>query len=494
MPGLSRHRTATAEGERFALGIDVGTSAVKVAVISSSGSSATFASTGYRTSSPCPGFAEQDPDDWWLAVGSALEQALQAFPMIGSANTVVSLAGQMHTTVLRDANGALIRPAILWSDTRAAEECTTLGLATDAWLPLTGHTPIPAFTSAHLAWTRSHEPGLFDQIATVAVPKDDLRLRLGAGWATEPSDASAMNLMDNSSDTWARDLVELTGLSTSVLAPIVPSTSITGVIRSLPPMSHHGKRLLGTPVLAGAGDQAAQAIALDVVEDGNLGLSVGTSGVAFQCVRAPQPGAFRHALPDLWLALDSTHAAGLALSWWSKVSHIPFDQFPTSALPPAAAPIFLPYLQGGREGGGAPGTLTGLKATHSGHDIASAVLEGVAIELVRLALNLGAGQVTDQPVRVGGRAARIGGLLQLVAAGLGRPCSYSPRGSAFGAAALAATSEGWYGRHRQSSDTTHALVEPDRQLARQFTERRACYDHLLDQLATPQLVTQETAG
>lgn len=431
-------------GERFAVGIDVGTSSVKVSVLTSHGRQAEFVSQPYSTQSEHPGWAEQDPGQWWDAAGQALADALEAFPGIDARSTRLGLTGQMHTSVLRDSTGTLIRPAILWSDTRATSLCAAIEASSPLWESIAGQTPMPAFTSAHLAWLAENEPASLARAHTIAVPKDDLRLRLGAGWATEPSDASAMNLMNYRTDQWASDLIDHVGASHDQLPPILASTEVTGVITNPPPARGRERQLLGIPVVAGAGDQAAQALALQVTDAGALGLGIGTSGVAFRAVAQPVRGAFRHALPETWLALDSTHAAGLALAWWTDrtgIEYSLYDAEPDSR--PESLPVFLPYLQGARGGRAYPGTLTGLRATHTSKDLAAAVLEGVAIDLVRLAEGLPGSSGVDDVVRIGGRAGRIAALRQLLADGLGRPVVFSPSGSASGAAILAAHSDGW---------------------------------------------------
>lgn len=480
MSSQSSHDTMV---EQFAIGIDIGTSTVKGAVVSSHGGSFAYTSLPYPTSVLSPGFAEQDADHWWSAIGEVLDQIVIAHPSMSAANTIIGLTGQMHTTVIRDRTGELLRPAILWSDTRAEASASRLAKSVERWADICGYSPIPAFTSAHLAWLKDHEPDVFAKISTIAVPKDDIRARLGAGWATEPSDASAMNLMDTRADQWSAELLEIVGIGKELLPPIVPSKTITGRVRSLPPTSSAADHLVGTPVIAGAGDQAAQALALGVTGDGDIGISVGTSGAVFQSIRAPRAGAFRHALPDAWLALDSTHAAGLALAWWSSISGVPFAQVAEAVGKSAEPPTFLPYLQGARDGRGAPGTLTDLRATHGVEDISRAVLEGVAIELVRLTRLVANGSVPESPVAIGGRAAQIGALRELLSAGLQRTVTHSARGPAYGIAALAADTNGWLAQHQALNVDREDTVDPDPETVKLFTARFARYVQLTEQLS-----------
>lgn len=467
---------------RHALGIDIGTSAVKATLLSSTGTTDSETSSGYPTASPRPGQAEQNPDHWWTAVGEVLTGLLARNPGLDASTTTIGLTGQMHTTTLRDEAGDLLRSAILWSDSRAAAECAALTSSMPQWADVTGNALIPAFTAAHLAWVRANEPHIFERIHTVAVPKDEIRARLGAGWATEPSDASAMSLLDTRTDEWAAELVDAVGIRISMLPPIVPSGDITGHIQVLPG-SGALDRLLGTPVIGGAGDQAAQAIALGVTHEGSLGLSIGTSGVAFGVLTAPRPGSFRHAEPATWLALDSTHAAGLALSWWSAISPVAFDDLaPADHESGQPSPMFLPFIQGHRGGQGAPGTLTDLHVSHGARDIAAAVMEGVALELVRLARSVAGPQPGRGEVGIGGRAGRIPGLRALIAAGLDRPVRFSDRGSAFGAAVLAAQTAGWYDDFLARASETTAPTTPDARLAAQLVPRMRRYDQLIGEL------------
>ena len=471
------------EATRYAVGLDVGTSAVKAAVLSSDGGSFDYVSAPYATVNDGPGWAEQDPQDWWHAIGEVLDCVLDDHPGLNADVAIVGLTGQMHTTVARDRHGALVRPAILWSDERAAEVIDSLRTDSERWVARAGNLPIPAFTSAHLRWLREYEPEEFAAIARVCVPKDDIRARLGAGWATEPSDASAMNLMDLRVDAWDAELLAAVGIHEDVLAPIVPSASITGRIRSLPPLRGDRRRLLGTAVIAGAADQAAQAIALDAVAGDAIAVSVGTSGAAFQAISAPREGAFRHAVPATWLALDSTHAAGLALDWWSGVSKVAVGSSSDTA-GQSDLPIFLPYLQGSRDGHGAPGTLTDLRAHHGSQDIARAVLEGVGVELIRLVRAASLGRIPDTPIGVGGRAAQLAQLRMVMATGLDRPIRYSGWGPAHGDARMAADTAGWWHRYTASAPATaDSITFPDPQMAIRLLPRLARYSQLVDRLS-----------
>ena len=434
---------------RIAIGIDVGTSAVKAVAITESGSTVSRTSAPYATATPFEGAAVQDPDAWWEAALASTRELVEALVAAGESpgpeTTTISLTGQMHTSVFLDESGEPVHPAVLWSDKRSTLECRTIEEREPAFAEITGNPAMPAFTVAHTLWLRDNRRHLFDRVRVILNPKDEIRRRLGAGVATEYSDASGTGFMDTRSGHWADAVLERLTLSHDLLPRIVSSHAVTGQVGAFDrfPDDDPLRRLTGTPVIGGGGDQATQAVALGVTEPGRLGLSLGTSGVAFSASAEPRLGAFRHSYDDLWLTLDSTHAAGLVLQWFSEVTR---TSLPDLAPDPAAfddLPIFLPYLQGHRDGGGgAPGSFIGLDARHSRDDLAYSVMEGVAFELRRLADGVdGTGAST---VHIGGGGARSQSWRQIIANTFGREVRYADRGSAYGAAVLAAEAAGWW--------------------------------------------------
>lgn len=453
--------------QRNVIGLDVGTSAVKATFLGEDGSENTVVSKAYAVQTPAPGFAEQNPDDWWEATCEVLDR-IGIENDLAPAQTVIGLTGQMHTSVLRDDEGGLIRPAILWSDQRAAEECGELIEAVPNWGDVAGLDPISAFTSSHLAWVRKNEPDSFARIASVAVTKDDIRRRLAGLAVTDESDASAMNLQDTFTGDWSDPLLDAVGIDRGQLPSIRPSEWSTGVVTNeeLP------SSVQGAIVVGGAGDQFAQAIALDLTEPGDVGIAIGTSGAAFSVLDKPRRGAFRHAVPERWLALDSSHASGLAMSWWSAISGIDIPAFGQGMGQSLHNnPVFLPDLQGHRGGGGAPGSLIGLRAEHTSADIAAAVVEGVAVELGRLVISVTDGQPSHSPVRVGGRAAAVPALRVVLATMLDRPVHWYNRGSSFGAAVIAARHDDWLDPSRLAKSSAPIETLPDPSIRSQILDR-----------------------
>lgn len=437
---------------RGALGIDIGTSSVKATLIFQDGTSRSSRSGAYPTDRPHEGWAEQDPERWWTAVGEAVAPLGAA---IDGADVTIGLTGQMHTSVLTDSSGAVVRPAILWSDQRSAQQAAELMLRHPEVAEISGNTLIPAFTLSHLLWLREHEPAVLNRAHTIAVPKDHLRARLGAGCATEPSDASAMALLDYRTDHWSAELLRHAHMRESQLPPVVASHAFTGTVTTPPPGA---EALRGSRVVGGAGDQAAQAVALGVTVAGSVGVSLGTSGVAFSALQKPAAQSFRHAFPNTWLALDSMHAAGLALTWWSRITGVAVPKLSAGAVERTHPPLFLPHLQGHRGMHGAPGAFIGLDSGQDAFDLARGIMEGVAAELVALVGSVGG---SDAPmVHLGGGGGRSPVWRQILADALDRPVSFSDRDSSLGAALIAAEAAGWADEFHAADVTVTLITEP----------------------------------
>lgn len=450
-------------GVMYAIGIDIGTSAVKVAVLANDGTSEEYASAGYPVEVPEPGYAEQNPDHWWEDLGRVLSSALDAHPGIGVANVTVALTGQMHTTVYRDSQWRLLRPAILWSDSRSKMEASDLLAAFPEWDAITGNTLMPAFSASHIEWVKRNQPGVFEEIRAIAVPKDDVRRRLGAGFFSELSDASGMALLDTRSGDWSPELLTAVGIDSRVLPELRQSSDVTGIVRELPESFSSDKdRILGAPVIGGAGDQAALAIALGAVRPGSIAISVGTSGAVMQTSDRFAEKSFRHALRNSWLTLDSMHTAGMAMKWWSDIAPDRFVEFELQDLFGSSShPVFLPYLQGERGAGDQMGAFANLGLRDDANSMSLAVLEGIGLELVRLVQDLCSDDSVPQIIRIGGRAGRMPLIREVVATGLNRQVEYCDRSSAFGAAALAAESAGWIEDFWRQYPQTDSKTEPN---------------------------------
>ncbi|MBA3406747.1 MAG: xylulokinase [Solirubrobacterales bacterium] len=427
---------------RAAIGLDIGTTAVKALAVDETGTVLARSEAGYPLSTPRAGWAEQDPADWWRAT----EQALAALSIDDVAG--IGLSGQMHGLVALDAAGAVIRPAILWNDGRTAAECaeieTRIGL--EELIALTGNRALPGFTAPKLLWLRRHEPDAYRRIARIALPKDYVRLRLCGEHATDVADASGTLLLDVAQRRWSDRVVEALELDPAWLPPVLESPQVSGVTAD------------GVPVAAGAGDQAAGALGVGVDRPGPLSIALGTSGVVF----AALPGfaaderarvhAFCHAVPGAWHAMGVMLSAAGSLRWLRDVAApgVGFGELVAEAEGWAAGAeglTFLPYLAGERTPHADPdarGSFTGLSLRHERGALVRAVLEGVAYGLrdsLDLLRELG---VAPERARVSGGGARSELWLRIIASVLELPLERPvvEEGAAYGAALLGGVAGG----------------------------------------------------
>ncbi|MDQ6674859.1 MAG: xylulokinase, partial [Chloroflexota bacterium] len=346
------------------LGIDVGTSGLKAVLLDDEGRLVDEATASYEVHTPRAGWTEQDPEVWWSAARSALGNLWQRGNL---ANTIaaIGLTGQMHTLVLVDEAGAVLAPAILWSDQRTAAECRQIEelLGVAELIALTGNRALPGFTAPKLVWVRRHWPEVFRRAQRMLLPKDFLRFRLSGTYATDVSDASGTLLFDVRRRAWSETMLHALGIAPMLLPEAVEGTVRTGAVSQRASIETGLKA--GTPVVAGGSDNAAAAVGLNVVDPGLLTLSMGTSGVLF----TPLDGypaevdgrlhVFCHALPDRWHFMAVTLSAGGSLRWLrdllQPVSPAHGDAayawlVARAAEAPAGSDglIFLPYLTGER--------------------------------------------------------------------------------------------------------------------------------------------------
>lgn len=423
-------------------GIDLGTSGCKLTALSPEGTVVATASASYPTASPARGYQEQDPADWW----SAFVDVTASVRSLAGPPAAIALTGQMHSLVALSRDADVLRPAILWSDTRAAAESREASARFD-FEAVTGNPLIPAFTLAHLLWMRAHEPRLYSRIGHILQPKDHLRLRLTGAMLTDPSDASGTAMFDIGDWSWSRAILATFEIAPEWLAPCVASGAVS---------AHGGGAaaaalgLEGVPLVTGAGDQSAQAIGMGVTEPGVLGVSLGTSGVITMTATEPVAGSFCHALPGRWLRLESMHTAGSSLTWFhdSVAREVSIDDLLAEA---AAAPpgcdelLYLPFLLGERRshGGRLAAAFLGLGMAHSRPHLVRSILEGVAFEIRRMAERWERDGARITSIRLAGGGARSGLWQHILADVLGMPVGLSGLDASGGAARLAADALGW---------------------------------------------------
>lgn len=371
------------------LGIDLGTSSVKVVLATEDGRPLYVASEPLTVSRPRPLWSEQDPDDWWKATRRALF-ALRSQTSL-AALRAVGLTGQMHGAVLLDPSSSPVRPAILWNDGRAHAECFELDVRLGDGREQLGNRIMPGFTAPKLLWVRRHEPENFPRVDKVLLPKDYLRLRMTGDFATDVSDASGTMWLDVGQRVWSPAALEACHLTLGHMPRVYEGPHVTGRL------SNAFAQELGcgrVPVVAGAGDNAAGAIGMGITRPGQAILSLGTSGTYFLVTDrfASNPGravhAFCHALPEMWHLMSVTLSAAVCLDWFDRTSGE--AGLPTlleearAAGRPLRGPLFLPYLAGERtphDDPHATGTFFGLTHATGRAELTWAVLEGVTFAL-----------------------------------------------------------------------------------------------------------------
>jgi xylulokinase len=429
------------------MGIDIGTSAVKAAVIDESGLIIDQASAPLSVSRPHPLWSEQDPQDWWSATNSAVSDLSAP---LRKAVRAIGLSGQMHGATLLDTHHRALRPAILWNDGRSAAQCAQLEDAVPGMTRITGNRAMPGFTAPKLLWVRAHEPAIFDATAKVLLPKDYVRLQMTGDAASDMSDSAGTLWLDVAQRRWSDEMLAATGLNTSQMPTLFEGNQVTGQLRAEPAQSWGMSRV---PVVAGGGDNAAGAVGVGVVRAGDGLLSLGTSGVLFLANDGYRPNpaggvhTFCHALPEHWHQMSVILSAASCLDWAAKLCGLAdagaLLRAAEARHQPTDSEIFLPYLSGERTPHNDPhaqGVLFGLTQDTSAASLAQAVLEGVGFAF-RDGMDalLVSGVAIDSLAVIGGgaRSAYWGKILSSI---LQRPLTYrdsSAMGPAFGAARLA---------------------------------------------------------
>ena len=440
------------------VGIDVGTTGVKAVRISETGEVLARHEEEYPLSIPQPGWAEQDPEDWWRAS----ERALDAVGRDGP----VGLTGQMHGLVLLDAADRVLRPAILWNDQRTGAECAEIEerVGFERLVALTGNRALPGFTAPKLVWVRKHEPEVWSQAAHVLLPKDYVRLRLTGERAIDAAEASGTLLFDVAGRRWSDEVCDALEVPTEWLPPAAESTAI-----------------------GGAGDQQAGALGVGVVGPGPLSVVLGTSGVVFAALPGYQadPEArvhvFCHAVPDTWEAMGVMLSAAGSLRWLRDIVGGTYDELVAEAARwPAGTEglTFLPYLQGERTPHADPSAramFEGLSLRHDRGALVRSVLEGVAYGLRDSLELLKALGVEPAAGRASGGGARSELWLKIVASVLGLPIERTAveEGAAYGAALLGGVSSGVFASAQEAVDAcvrVRDTVEPDPDWQRVYDE------------------------
>ena len=441
------------------LGIDVSTTGAKALLIDPQGEVVSTATTALPLSTPRPLWSEQDPHEWWSGVSQSIRRALAEAGVDGGAVEAVGLTGQMHGLTLLDAQGEVLRPAILWNDQRTGPQCDEIRarMGKARLIQVTGNDAITGFTAPKILWVREHEPEVYARVAQILLPKDYIRYRLTGTYATDKAGAAGTLLFDLQARDWSPEVLEALEIPRAWLPPTFEGPEVTGTI-SAEAAGLTGLKA-GTPVMAGGGDQAAGAVGVGAVEPGIVSLVLGTSGVVFATTGEPfielegKLHAFCHAVPETWHLMGVMLSAAGSLQWYrdTLAPEQSFDALlaPAAEIPPGAEGLlFLPYLTGERTPYPDPlarACFVGLTLRHGLPHMTRAVLEGVAFGLrdsMELIKQAGLGEIRQ--IRVSGGGARSPLWRQILADVLNQELVTvnTTEGAAFGAALLAGVGAG----------------------------------------------------
>lgn len=496
------------------LGIDLGTTGVKAALFATdNGRVLADAFVAYPLFHPHPGWAEQNPADWWQATLTAIRACLQAGVLKGAQLSDVrgvGLSGQMHGVVLLDGAHQVLRPCIIWADQRSDAQCRwiTEKVGASQLIEYVSNPALTGFSAPKLLWIRDNEPDIFAKGRTLLLPKDYIRYRLTGTIAMEISDAAGTCLLDVKHGVWSQEVLKAIELDPALLPPIVAADAVAGTttaeveaLTGLP---------AGTPVAGGGADNACGAVGNGVVVPGLALVSIGTSGVVLAHADSPQVDTsgpvprvhtFNHAVPHAWYLMGVTQGAGLSLRWLRDNIGLPeralerwtgtdayetLTQEATSVAPGSDGLIFLPYLQGERTphlDAYARGGWIGLTASHDRRHLVRSILEGVAFSLKDCLTILREQGLKLEQMRATGGGAKSLLWRQIIADILGVELvvTSATEGPAFGAALLAGVASGVYASIPQACEQTVRIVEhtqPNPQTATAYAQAYETYKAL----------------
>ncbi len=470
------------------IGIDVGTGGSRAVLIDAAGRVVASATVEHQPFvSLQTGWAEQDPRDWWIAAGAAIRAAITKARITADEIKGVGLSGQMHGAVLLDEHDEVLRPAIIWCDQRSADQCRSLttNVGADRLIELTCNPALTGFTLPKLLWVRDHEPELWPRVRSVLLPKDYVRFKLTGDKATDVADASGTLLLNVAARRWSSEMLAAAQIDGDLLPRVFESQEITGVV-SARAAAETGLSA-GTPVVAGAGDQAAGAVGLGIVRPGMISATIGTSGVVFATTNTPaldpkgRVHTFCHAIPGRWHVMGVTQGAGLSLRWFRDQFGVtsgeitdgdPYDSLTAEAarVPPGAdGLLWTPYLMGERTphlDPDARAALVGLTASHTRAHVIRAILEGVAFSLRDSFEILKELKVPCETIRLGGGGARSKLWRQIQADVYGHEVETmaAEEGAAYGVAILAGVAAGAWPSVETACDEVirpNERVQPD---------------------------------
>jgi xylulokinase len=488
---------------RIAIGVDVGTTGTRAVAVDETGAVRDGHTAEYPLLTPRPRWTEQDPTDWWHATQEVLAAVVAACRDAHDEIVGIGLTGQMHGSVFLDRDGEVIRPALLWNDQRTDAQCAeiTHRVGAEQLIAITGNPALTGFQAPKVLWLRDEEPGNFERVEHVLLPKDYVRYRLARELATDASDASGTLFLDLRARAWSPEILGALDVPASWLPPVFESPEPTGTVPG--DVAADLGVPAGIPVAAGGGDNAAAAIGTAVTREGVMSSSIGTSGVLFahaeECAVDPSGRihAFAHAVPGRYCLLAVTLSAGGSLRWWRDVTGLGYDDLVGEAetVPPGSEGlVFLPYLTGERTphlDARASGLFLGLTASHTRAHMTRALMEGVLFSL-RDGLEIMRGlEVRPSEIRAIGGGATSDLWLRLQADVYGAPVHRLAveEGAAYGAALLGHVAAGTFSDVGEAASVVRTLedvTEPDprrvRAYERTYEVYRSLYGTLRDDM------------
>lgn len=454
----------------YLIGIDIGTSGTKTVLFDERGSALGAYTGEYPLYQPENGWAEQRPEDWWEATCQGIRSVLNRSGIKPEEVKGIGLSGQMHGLVMLDKDNNILRPSIIWCDQRTAKECEeiTRRVGYERLIEITANPALTGFTASKILWVRNNQPEIYEKCRRILLPKDYIRFMLTGEFATEVSDASGMQLLDIPRRCWSDEVLAKLEIDKELLAKVYESPEITGVISD--EASKATSLAKGTPVVGGAGDNAAAAVGTGIVRDGRAFTTIGTSGVVYahtSTISIDPKGrvhTFCAAVPGCWHVMGVTQAAGLSLKWFrdnfcyeeiieaEKQGVDPYvimDKRAEEVPPGARGLIYLPYLMGERTPHLDPdcrGVFFGLSGIHTKYDMLRAVLEGVGHSLTDCKTVLDEMNVKIEEMMACGGGGRSRIWRQMLADMYSCPVKTisSTEGPALGVALLAGTGTGVY--------------------------------------------------
>lgn len=495
----------------YLIGVDIGTSGTKTVMFDLMGNTIASSTREYPLYQPKNGWAEQDPEDWWKAAYTSINDVVSKSGVSPSEIKGIGLSGQMHGLVMLDGDGKVLRRSIIWCDQRTAEECEeiTERVGRERLVEITANPALTGFTASKIMWVKNNEPGVYEKCRRILLPKDYIRYMLTGEFATEVSDASGMQLIDIKSRNWSDEVLEKFGIDKSLLAPVYESYLITGKINERAAELTGLKK--GTPVAGGAGDQAAGAVGNGIVKEGIVSSTIGTSGVVFAHTNKPSIDklgrihTFCHAVPNAWHVMGVTQAAGLSLKWFrdnfcpsekeaaALMDIDPYELMTKEAERVAAGSngiIYLPYLMGERTphlNPNARGVFFGLSAIHSKRDMIRSVMEGVSYSLkdcMEIIKETGI-EVNEVRASGGGGKSFLWRQMQSDIFNCDVNTINSSEGPALGVAILAGVGTGQYSSVQEACEAVikvKTTVSPEKNSAELYTRDYARYKEIYNAL------------